>query len=89
MFNLTITHEANELLKQVRKGLRNKGYKESKRRINRYIGTIHLSFIIEYFIKGNLVIEIERDLSRNVIITRLYHNGKEHEVMLADIVDLA
>ena len=32
MFDLTITHEVNELLKQVRKGLRDKGYKESKSR---------------------------------------------------------
>ena len=86
MFNLTITHEVNGLLRQVRKELRNKGYKESKSRINRY----HLSFIFEYFIKGNLVFEIERDLTRNVITTQLHYNGKEHkEIRLADVLSLA
>ena len=96
MFDLTITNEVNELLRQVRKELRNKGYKESKRRINRHIGTIHLSFIIEYFIKGNLVFEIERDLTRierdltrSVIITRLHYKGEHKEIRLADILSLA
>lgn len=69
MFDLNITHEVNELLKQVRKELRNKGYTESKSRTNRYIGTMHLNYITEYFIKGNLVFEIEKDLEHNTIIT--------------------
>ena len=90
MFDLTITQEVNELLKQVRKGLRNKGYKESKSRTNRYIGTMHLNYMTEYFIKGNLVFEVERDLTRSVITTRLHYNGKEHkEIRLADILSLA
>ena len=90
MFDLTITHEVKELLKQVRKELRNKGYKESKSRTNRYIGTIHLDYITEYFIKGNLVFEIERDLSNSTITTRLQYNGEEHkERMLGDVINLA
>lgn len=90
MFDLTITHEVNELLKQVRKELRNKGYNESKSRTNRYIGTMHLNYITEYFIKGNLVFEIERDLEHNTITTRLHYDGKEHkEIMLADVINLA
>ena len=90
MFDLTITHEANELLKQVRKELRNKGYKESKSRTNRYIGTMHLNYITEYFIKGNLVFEVERDLTRNIITTQLHYNRKEHKkIGLSDILSLA
>lgn len=90
MFDLTITQEVNKLLKQVRKGLRNKGYKESKSRTNRYIGTMHLNYITEYFIKGNLVFEIEKDLEHSTITTRLHYNGKEHkEIMLADVINLA
>ena len=90
MFDLTITQEVNELLKQVRKGLRNKGYKESKSRTNRYIGTMHLNYMTEYFIKGNLVFEVERDLGNNTITTRLHYNGKEHkEIRLADILSIA
>ena len=90
MFNLTITNEVNELLKQVRKELRNKGYMEKKSRTNRYIGTIHLNYITEYFIKGNLIFEIEKDLTRNIITTQLHYNGKEHkEIRLADILSLA
>lgn len=90
MFDLTITHEINKLLKDIRKELRDKGYKESKSRTNRHIGTMHWNYITEYFIKGNLVFEIERDLTRNVITTQLHYNGKEHkEVRLADILSLA
>lgn len=93
MFDLTITHEVNELLKQVRKELRNKDYKESKSRTNRYIGTMHLNYMTEYFIKGNLLFEIERDLNNNTITTRLFYNGtngKEiKEIRLADILSLA
>lgn len=94
MFDLTITQEVNKLLKQVRKELRNKGYKESKSRTNRYIGpTMHLNYITEYFIKGNLLFEIERDLEHNIITTRLHYNGtngKETEkIMLADVINLA
>ena len=83
----------NELLKQVRKGLRNKGYNERKSRTNRYIGTMHLNYMTEYFIKGNLLFEIERDLNNNTITTRLFYNGtngKEiKEIRLADILSLA
>lgn len=93
MFDLTITHEVNELLKQVRKELRNKGYKESKSRTNRYIGTMHLNYITDYFIKGNLLFEIERDLEHNTITTRLFYNGtngkETKEIRLADISSLA
>ena len=89
MFDLIITNEAIELLKQVRKGLREKGYKKSMSRTNRDIGTIHLSFMNEYFIKGNLVFEIEKDLSRNVIITRLHYKGEHKEIRLADVLSLA
>lgn len=90
MFDLTITHEVNDLLKQVRKELRNKGYKESRSRTNRHFGTMHLNYITEYFIKGNLVFEIERNLSNSTITTQLHYNGKEHkEIRLADILSLA
>ena len=93
MFELTITHEVNGLLRQVRKELRNKGYTESKSRTNRYIGTMHLNYMTEYFIKGNLLFEIERDLNNNTITTRLFYNGtngKEiKEIRLADILSLA
>ena len=89
MFDLNITQEVNKLLRQVRKGLRDKGYKESKSRTNRYIGTMHLSFITEYFIKGNLVFEIERDLTQSVITTRLHYKGEHKEIRLADILSLA
>ena len=60
MFDLTITSEVNELLKQVKKGLRNKGYMEKKSRTNRYIGTMHLNYITEYFIKGNLYLKLKK-----------------------------
>ena len=90
MFGLTITQEVNKLLKDIRKELKNKGYNKSTSRTNRYIGTMHLNYVIEYVIKGNLVFEIERDLTRNIITTRLHYNGKEHkEIRLADVINLA
>ena len=90
MFGLTITQEVNKLLKDIRKELKNKGYNKSTSRTNRYIGTMHLNYITEYFIKGNLVFEVERDLTRNIITTQLHYNGKEHkEIRLADILSLA
>ena len=45
MFDLTITQEANKLLKQVRKGLRNNVYKESKSRTNRHIVSLFFNYI--------------------------------------------
>ena len=90
MFGLTMTQEVNKLLKDIRKELKSKGYNKSTSRTNRYIGTMHLNYVIEYFIKGNLVFEVERDLTRNIITTRLHYNGKEHkEIRLADILSLA
>ena len=93
MFDLTITHEVNELLKQVRKELRNKGYKRSTSRCNRYIGSLHLNYTTEFFIKGSLLFEIEKDLDNNTITATLYYNGKngreEREIRLEDITSLA
>ena len=90
MFGLTITQEVNKLLKDIRKELKNKGYNKSTSRTNRYIGTMHLNYTTEYFIKGNLLFEVERDLNNNTITARLHYNGKEHkEIRLADILSLA
>ena len=93
MFDLNITQETNDLLKKVRKELRNKGYKEQKSRTNRFIGTMHLNYITEYFIKGNLLFEIEKDLNNSTITTRLFYNGtngkETKEIRLVDILDLA
>lgn len=89
MFNLTITHEVNELLKQVRADLKNKGYKRSMSRCNR----LHLNYITEFFIKGSLLFEIEKDLNNSTITAILYYNGKngreEREIRLEDITSLA
>lgn len=93
MFDLTITHEVNELLKQVRADLKNKGYKRNTSRCNRYIGSLHLNYITEFFIKGSLLFEIEKDLNNNTITATLYYNGKngreEREIRLTDILSLA
>ena len=93
MFDLTITQEVNKLLKDIRKELKNKGYNKSTSRTNRYIGTMHLNYTTEYFIKGNLLFEIERDLNNNTITTRLFYNGtngkETKEIRLADILSLA
>lgn len=93
MFDLNITQETNDLLRKVRKELKNKGYSKSTSRTNRYIGTMHLNYTTEYFIKGNLLFEIEKELNNNTITTRLFYNGtngKEiKEIRLVDILDLA
>lgn len=90
MFELNITKETNDFLKKIRKELKQKGYKQSKSRTNRYLGGMHLNYAIECFIKGNLIFEIEKDLNYNTIITRLYYKNEiPKQIMLADVLDLA
>lgn len=93
MFSLVITQEVNQLLKDIRADLKNKGYKKSTSRCNRHIGSLHLNYVTEYFIKGNLLFEIEKDLNNSTITATLYYNGKngkeEREIRLADITSLA
>lgn len=93
-FDLNICKETNELQKEVRRILKEKGYIRKASRTNRYIGAIHFNSMTEYFIKGNLIFEVERDLENGVVSAMLHYyntNGeKEHKnVRLADIKDLA
>jgi uncharacterized protein (UPF0297 family) len=89
MFDLIITEEVNNLLKKVRKALKEKGYKKSISRTNRHIGTMHYNLITEYYIKGNMVFEFERDLNENIIRTFLHYNGHIEEFNLADVLNVA
>ena len=89
MFDLIITEEVNDFIKKVRKALKEKGYKKSISRTNRHIGTIHYNLITEYYIKGNMVFEFERDLNENIIRTFLYYNGHIEEFNLADVLSVA
>ena len=89
MFELIITEEVNNLLKKVRKALKEKGYKKSISRTNRHIGTIHFNLITEYYIKGNMVFEFERDLNENTIRTFLHYNDHIEEFSLADVLTVA
>lgn len=88
MFSINICKEVNDFLKEIRAELKNKGYKESKSRTNRYIGSLHLNSITEYHIKGKTIFEIERDLENNIIITYLHYGNDLKEIRLADIKDL-
>ena len=93
MFELIITEEVNDFIKEVRKALKEKGYKKSISRTNRHIGTIHFNLIIEYYIKGNMVFEFDRDLNENTIRTFLHYNGNNREefkeLRLADVLTVA
>ena len=89
MFDLIITEEVNELLKKVRKALKEKGYKKSISRTNRHIGSMHFNLITEYYIKGNMVFEFERDLNENTIRTFLHYNYHIEEFNLADVLTIA
>ena len=88
MFKVNICKEVNDFLKEIRAELRNKGYKESKSRTNRYIGSLHLNSITEYFIKGKTIFEIEKDLENGIVITYLHFEDDFKEIRLADIKDL-
>ena len=88
MFDLIITEEVNNLLKKVRKVLKEKGYKKSISRTNRHIGTMHFNLITEYYIKDNMVFEFERDLNENTIRTFLHYNGHIEEFILTDVLNL-
>jgi len=96
MFDLTICKETNDFLSKIRQSLKNNGYNKKISKCNRYIGTIHLNYIYEYYTKenGKIMFEIERDLENNVISTKLHFkddNGKlcYKNIRLADIKDLA
>lgn len=95
MFDLNMSEETNGFLREVRKLLKNKGYNKTTSRCNRYIGTMHLNYIYEYYTKANekIMFEIERDLENNTINAMLHfkdENGKNDfkRIMLADIKDL-
>lgn len=89
MFELIITEEVNDFLKKIRKALKEKGYKKSISRTNRHIGAMYFNLITEYYIKGNMVFEFERDLNENTIRTFLHYNGHIEEFRLADVLNLA
>lgn len=95
MFDLNMSKETNGFLREIRKLLKNKGYNKTISRCNRYIGTMHLNYIYEYYTKANekIMFEIERDLENNTINAMLHfkdENGKNDfkRIMLADIKDL-
>ncbi len=95
MFDLTITNELNDFLKEVRKTLKNKGYNKTISKCNRKIGGMQLNYIYEYYTKpkANIMFEIEKDLINNTLTTRLNYfdnNGLKtfKEIRLADIKDL-
>lgn len=96
MFDLNICKETNDFLKEIRKELKNKGYNKSMSRTNRYIGTMHLNYVNEYYTKANakIMFEIEKDLENNTMSAMLHfkdENGKNDfkRIRLADIIDLA
>lgn len=93
-FDLTICKETNDLQKEIRRTLQEKGYTRKFERHNYFLGSIHFNTATEYFIKGNTLFEVERDLERNMISAVLHYyprNGKkEHRsIPLGDILKLA
>lgn len=95
MFDLVMCDELNSYLKKIRKELKNKGYNVSMSRTNRYIGTMHLNYVYEYYTrpKTNIMFEIEKDLENNTMSAMLHfkdENGKANfkNIRIADIKDL-
>lgn len=96
MFDLVICDELNGYLREIRKDLKNKGYNKAISKCNRYIGTMHLNYVNEYYTrpKTNIMFEIEKDLENNTMSAMLHfkdENGKNDfkRIRLADIIDLA
>lgn len=95
MFNLYENDEIKDFLREIRKTLKNKGYNKTISKCNRYIGTIHLNYVYEYYTKKgcNIVFEIERDLEENSVNAKMYIYDKFGDktfknIMLADIKGL-
>lgn len=95
MFDLVLCDETNVFLKEIRKTLKNKGYNKTISKCNRYIGSMHLNYVYEYYTKANekIMFEIEKDLTNNSVGAKLHfrdENGKLNfkEIRLADIKDL-
>ena len=93
MYDLNLTDEVKEFLKTIKKELRAKNYVEKTSRVNTRIGAMHFNYVYEYFIKGSLMFEIEKDLNKNTISAKMHYkdaNVKElKNIRLADILDLA
>lgn len=93
-FDLTICKETNELQKEIRRVLKKKGYTRKFERHNFFSGSIHFNTATEYFIKGNTLFEIERDLEQNMISAVLHYYPKNGEkerrnIPLAEVLKLA
>ena len=92
MYDLTITEDLKDYLKEIRKKLKEKGYKQVKSKCRRKIGGMQLNYDYEYFIKGNLLFELEKDNINNTLTTRFEYkkdNQKEYgEIMLSSILDM-
>lgn len=93
-FDLNICKETNDLQKEIRKNLQKKGYTRKMERHNFFIGSIHINTATEYFIKENMLFEVERDLERGVVSAVLHYypkNGKEERknIPLAEVIGLA
>lgn len=92
--NVKISRETNDLQRKIRKTLEKKNYKRKFHRTNCYVGDVHLNSTTEYFMKGYLTFEIERDLERKVIKTIMHvylpYNDEIHKnIKLEDILILA
>lgn len=93
MFDLSYTESVKKYLREIRKELRAKNYKQVKSRTRQKIGGMSLNYNYEYFIKGNLIFEFEIDNNYNTITTRVHYNNKgkkeQEEIMLGSVLELA
>lgn len=92
MFNLYLTDEVNLYLKNVKKELRKKGYRECISTTNRHIGGIYLCYKTSDFIKGNLVFEFQLDKVNNTLSTYMWvkdNNLESKKIMLSEVLELA
>lgn len=89
MYAIELNEETKKFLREIRKELKKKDYKQAKSKTNRKIGSMILDYTTEYYIKGKMIFEIELNNGEKSIYTRFKFGDEYKEIRLADLLSLA
>ena len=92
MYDLTITEDLKDYLKEVRKALKQKGYTLKRSKCRRKIGYMQLNYDIEYWFKNNIMIEFEIDNNNNTLEVMFHFsdNGERRfkKILLSEVLEM-
>ena len=92
MYNVVITDEVKQYIKEIKKTLKDKGYINKKSTNTLRLGTYKIVNKIDYFIKNRIMFELNVDGNTNEINVYFHYieNGNKHfkKIMLGEILEL-